>query len=860
MLFSKQSSAQIALAYNDTTICPGETIQMCAQLTGHASSLNTDDNFSEIVPIGFSFNFFGNNYTKIVASGNGFITFDTTLAWPAGGPWYYGQTPVQERNCIFAAFADWYLPDGGEIRYEHFGTPGQRKFIIEWCNIPAFHGGVCLTQKVITQLILSEGTNIIEIHTTQLPVLTGGCPTATPAPSNRVIQGVENATGTLSYFPVDRGPSGTIPNNWGQVGVTNDARRFTPNTSPGGSMVYEIDTIPFAPWTIIDSLNSADLKWYDPTQPGSPITTGSCATVTPDGNQDYYLVTFQGNAGCLNNLVDLTDTVFIHYGTIYDTLDVNICQGETYNFYGRALNYPGTFDTAFNNPQGCDSFVHLILHVNPLPIATLTDTTAVEYFCKGSLGHLSIAQPSNLYNYQWKRNGMNVPGGTTATLNTEKSGDYQLFVTTLKGCKDSSRIITLNKDSVQIDFKPIPMFGCNTDTVRIINNSEPGIAYEWHFGDGSYPLDTTASPTHIYNQQGTYYIHLIMTDSLGCVDSLTKFVDLSHPLNAGFTVSIDSLCQGEAATVQFTNTSTGAQNYEWHFADGSPVSTQTSPAHDFSLAGSHNVMLVASDSLPCYDTAYHTIYVDSLPFLYIVPEKTSLCIGEKLNLRLNYLPETATTVNWNFGDGINWPQFDSAEHSYDQAGNYMVTVTVDHPVCPPSEDTVSISVHDLPIVNFGPDTTLCLQGSPILLQNLAINAPGTQYRWNTGDSSASLSVVHPGYYTLTATLSDCSTTEGVTINKDCYIDIPNAFTPNGDGQNDYFFPRQYLSKGTTAVILSIYNRWGQKVFETKKANGRGWDGKFNGKDQPTGVYIFQMEVFYLNGRSEKYSGNITLVR
>ena len=199
--------------------------------------------------------------------------------------------------------------------------------------------------------------------------------------------------------------------------------------------------------------------------------------------------------------------------------------------------------------------------------------------------------------------------------------------------------------------------------------------------------------------------------------------------------------------------------------------------------------------------------------------------------------------------------------SNDKAGNYIITVTVNHPVCPQSQDTVGITVHNLPIVNFGTDTVLCLQGSPILLQNLVTtNDPRTQYLWSTGDTTATLSVVHPGYYALTATLSDCSTTEGVTINKDCYVDIPNAFTPNGDGQNDYFFPRQYLSKGVTAFTLSIFNRWGQKVFETTKADGRGWDGKFNGKEQPNGVYIYQIEVFYTNGRSEKYSGNVTLIR
>src|SRR5690606_6796167 len=96
--------------------------------------------------------------------------------------------------------------------------------------------------------------------------------------------------------------------------------------------------------------------------------------------------------------------------------------------------------------------------------------------------------------------------------------------------------------------------------------------------------------------------------------------------------------------------------------------------------------------------------------------------------------------------------------------------------------------------------------------------------------------------------------------KDCYTDIPNAFTPNGDGENDYFYPRQLLSKGVAAFQMTVYNRWGQKIFETNSTNGRGWDGKFNGKDQATGVYIYQIKAVLNNGKIEEYTGNVTLMR
>jgi gliding motility-associated-like protein len=95
---------------------------------------------------------------------------------------------------------------------------------------------------------------------------------------------------------------------------------------------------------------------------------------------------------------------------------------------------------------------------------------------------------------------------------------------------------------------------------------------------------------------------------------------------------------------------------------------------------------------------------------------------------------------------------------------------------------------------------------------------------------------------------------------DCYIDVPNAFTPDGDNLDDYFFPRQWLSRGVVTFKMSIFNRWGQEIFSTTNINGRGWDGKFNGVDQPMGVFVYIIEAKFKDGTSEKKQGNVTLLR
>jgi hypothetical protein len=114
------------------------------------------------------------------------------------------------------------------------------------------------------------------------------------------------------------------------------------------------------------------------------------------------------------------------------------------------------------------------------------------------------------------------------------------------------------------------------------------------------------------------------------------------------------------------------------------------------------------------------------------------------------------------------------------------------------------------------------------LTNLRATPVGkAHYLWNTGDTTRQLKVTRPGTYSLrlSAEPLGCAATATIEIKKDCYLDIPNAFTPGSDGLNDYFFPRQLLSQNITQFRMFIFDRWGKKVFETSGLDGRGWDGR-----------------------------------
>ncbi|KAA5533317.1 PKD domain-containing protein [Taibaiella lutea] len=494
------------------------------------------------------------------------------------------------------------------------------------------------------------------------------------------------------------------------------------------------------------------------------------------------------------------------------------------------------------------------------PNVALVDNSD-KVICFPQTATLSVANPTAGDTYQWFDNGVAIAGETTSSITIDTTGVFKLIAQNANGCVDSTIPVHITWDKVDLDFSFQVSKGCTEDTVRFTNLSEQG-KYWWNYGDLTSPDDTVKNPTHIYDVQNIYTVRLKVKDLGGCIDSVLKTVDVTHPLNAAFTQSVDTICLSEGAPVVFTDASVGdISNWNWNFGEGAP-STAQNPTYIFTQAGSHSIRLVVKeDNLPCYDTAYSTVQVDAVPFFNITQDKHVICAGEALNFDADYYANTIRNIAWNFGDGTQWNQFGASTHHYENPGVYWITADADFGACGISHATDSIVVNAYPVVNLGPDSVLCLDGPALTVSDLNnASDPSITWHWNTGAITPSIEIVHPGTYSLTATKDECATTETIEVNKDCYTDVPNVFTPNGDGVNDYFYPRQLLSKGVVGFSMTIFNRWGQKVFESNTANGRGWDGKFNSKDQPVGVYIYQINATLKNGRNESFTGNVTLVR
>lgn len=513
--------------------------------------------------------------------------------------------------------------------------------------------------------------------------------------------------------------------------------------------------------------------------------------------------------------------------------------------------------------QGGRDTVRTLVTVHSLPSVQWLNATSPIVLCSGIPASMAVTPANNYNHYSWYRDGELILGNNAPDYTSNRAGFYQVRMEDTFGCANYTDSIEIKIDSMKVQIDYTVLLGCDGDTVQIINNSDSGFSYLWDWGDGSVVRDTTRSPSHIYRQQGNYLISYWMKNDRGCEDSVKFIIKLNHPLAVDFSVSEDSLCAGVSTPVRFRDRSIGGGQYFWDFGDGH-TSTDQHPQHQYHRAGIYQVQFVVSDSVPCFDTAYHLIFVDSLDQPLLTAEPKVICVGEETRLDLSYWEGGAKSMVWDFGDGITWTdQVAHQQYRYDRPGDFVAKVQLSYLVCPPAEDTVHIHVHPLPYVSLGRDTTLCLDGDPLVLSNLLVNQnePGIKYQWSSGDTTREFIVRTPGVYWLRATsLFDCSTTDYLNVEKDCYVDIPNAFTPNGDGVNDYFFPRQLLSKGVASFSMTIYNRWGQKIFESSKADGRGWDGRYNGKDQAQGVYVYLIEVTYQNGRQESYKGNVTLIR
>jgi gliding motility-associated-like protein len=414
--------------------------------------------------------------------------------------------------------------------------------------------------------------------------------------------------------------------------------------------------------------------------------------------------------------------------------------------------------------------------------------------------------------------------------------------------------------------------GCAPFTVQFVNTSTSAVGFLWDFGDGS-PTTTTPAPNHTYFNAGNYTVKLYALNPNGCTVSSDSFfmhiIVKNDSINANFTFTKVDSCGPYTANFSNTsfNTGTGATtNYNWNFGDGTSFNGANPPLHNFPSNSTYTVTLTMTDTNACNNPSIITKVIDynisivkaefQMPDSVCVPSLVSF-IDQSTN---------ATTWSWNFGDG-NSSSVSNPVNTYTATGTYNVFLVSGNPNSCNKFDTISHSITVLPSptadFNWAPNPPI--PNTPNIFTNTSTNA--TSYFWDFGDGSTSTlkDDIHiyqkDGLYNVCLTARNeygckdtaCKQVRGLVIP---LVDVPTGFSPNGDGINDVVYVKGY---GIQTMLFRIYNRWGEKVFESTDQKV-GWDGRYKNQMQEMEVYGYTLNVTFSDGTKDSKSGNITLLK
>lgn len=225
----------------------------------------------------------------------------------------------------------------------------------------------------------------------------------------------------------------------------------------------------------------------------------------------------------------------------------------------------------------------------------------------------------------------------------------------------------------------------------------------------------------------------------------------------------------------------------------------------------------------------------------------------------------AVSYTWDFGDGTTSVE-ENPSHTYNEPGVYTITMVAYVDGDCGFNDTVTsvITVYDYPVAGFTSTPETPSTFAPVTFTSTSSGA--TTWEWEFGDGFTSTEENPSHLYPLAGNYEVCLTVtndagcedkicDSVIIEEISLLDIPNAFSPNGDGFNDEFLPLNY---GMADYELAIYNRWGELVFNTSSTTN-GWDGTYEGKVQEIGTYVYIVSGKGVDNVQYYKQGNFTLV-
>lgn len=459
-------------------------------------------------------------------------------------------------------------------------------------------------------------------------------------------------------------------------------------------------------------------------------------------------------------------------------------------------------------------------------------------------------------------------------------GGFSDFPTTSNAWSNTNNSSNCNNLLFKYDFEIVPdadftvdnLSGCAPLTLTLDNESNDTINSIWDFGVDATVISAGVNPVIQFDHAGQYEILLYITDTICNLQDTAKKIITVYP-EIQLSVSNDTiLCASGSGNFDLIADSDGtASEFIWSTNSDFSTSINVSPSDStitINPGTSQTYYIQASNaSTACAK-------VDSVQVFYVgdafeLSADTSICLGDTLLLEANALTSVSNVT-------YQWLPTSSVLLSVDSiafvspTNSSYVYVNIQSGLCTYT-DSIYIQVDEL-----NADSVYALaepeyagEGEVVVLSAYP-DSSTYSYQWfpyynldsEYGQTVNAIAGTENQEYVVTVQNGACSVNKTVSyqvyelICGDVYVFVPNAFTPNGDGNNDVLFVR---GKNIEEMNFMVFDRWGELVFQSQ-IQSEGWDGTFKGEALDPDVYVYHLQVICTDGQENLIKGNVTLLK
>ncbi|MBN1116461.1 MAG: PKD domain-containing protein [Bacteroidales bacterium] len=404
-----------------------------------------------------------------------------------------------------------------------------------------------------------------------------------------------------------------------------------------------------------------------------------------------------------------------------------------------------------------------------------------------------------------------------------------------------------------------PQLICSGDTVYFqLDSIKNADEYEWYFGDGQ--TSTEENPSHIYTAKG------IITPSVWMKQGNCEVTQSDENLfvslvNADFALNNDDQQYCLDARLNTTNLSSYYTSQQWVLNTSLISNDNEISNYPLLTMGEHPLTLIVSDNYGCSDTALKIVNVHPFPE-YSIEGDTLVCSNQDISLSIPEFQE-GWSITWHPNQIISNPTSPNTIVSPDSTTTISASITNQYGCTKLEQLTIQVEkLIQITRIPLG-DTSIYLgENLQILIE---ADKENVVFLWEPDDNISCTDCPNPIVsptknitYILTATDNCGDQTEAfvIEVNADYYLELPNAFSPNGDEENDVF---RCDYKNIYEADFRIFNRWGNLVFSTTNLD-EGWDGKVNGVVQNIDTYTYYVRAKTIHGFELEKKGTFLLLK